>query len=113
MPRRAATLLLVLAIALSGLASASCANALCAQMRCCPIEGLHAPRNCCGASVAPAAPAGTAALERAPQTPPLTALPAVALPPAMRVANHAVAVVPSRGVGPPASLLRQHTSLLI
>jgi hypothetical protein len=118
MLRRVSTLVLVLAIALGGMVSAACASAHCAQMtrarmRCCPTEGLRAARSCCGNSIAPAAPASAATLERAPLAPPLAALPALLTPVASPLAARAIAPVRLGGTGPPTSLIRLHTSLLL
>lgn len=116
MLRRVGTLLLVVAIALGGMVSSACASAHCAKMtrarmRCCPTEGLRAARTCCGGAIAPATIADAAALERAPQMPPLAALPvptAVTAPPTTTAAPIRV-----QALGPPTSLVDRHTSLLL
>src|SRR5215475_5990124 len=104
MLRRVATLMLVVALALGGLVSSACASAHCAQMtrarmRCCPTDGLHAPRSCCDHVIAPAAPANEATLERAPQAPPLAALPALLPVMVAPIAGHTVAPVRTAATG--------------
>jgi len=117
MLRRLATALLVVAVALGGLTSAACASGACqlsaARMKCCPGEGLRADRRCCDSTIATAAPQAAAAFERAPQVPPLAALPALMMPAAPRLPGRAVGTVPVGGTGPPGSLIAQHTSLLV
>ncbi|HSP98763.1 MAG TPA: hypothetical protein VL049_16190 [Candidatus Dormibacteraeota bacterium] len=118
MLRRVATLLLVVAIALGGMVSSACASASCAQMtrsrmHCCPVDGLHAARRCCEGRIAPADPSAAAAFDRVPQAPQLAALPAFAPAVAALVVSDPVAAVPFHGLGPPSSLIRQRTSLLL
>ena len=118
MLRRLATALLVIAVALGGLTSVACASGTCAQvsgarMKCCAGEGLRADRNCCGSTIAAAAPQSAAAFERVPQVAPLAALPALLLPAAPSLPGRTVAAVPARGLGPPRSLIALHTSLLL
>ena len=118
MVRRIATVLLVFAVALGGLVSTACANATCAQMtrarmRCCPTDGLQQARNCCDTSVGKATPAPPAALERTPEAPAPMVLPVILAVAAAPAANAPPAAVPHAGLGPPDSLLRQHTSLLL
>ena len=118
MLRRLATLLLVVAIALGGMVSSVCASASCAQMtrarmRCCPVDGLHAARSCCEGRIAPAAPSAAAAFERAPQAPQPVALPALVPALATLLVSDPVTATPFHGLGPPSSLIRQRTSLLL
>lgn len=118
MPRWIATLLLAAAVTLGGMTSSACAGSQCAQMtrarmRCCPTDGLRAERACCSRSIAAAAPAAAATLERAPQAPALALLsalrPAIAAPGARRP----LAPVRTAATGPPTSLVGHHTSLLL
>ena len=118
MLRRIATLLLVVAIALGGMVSSACAKAHCAaltraRMHCCPTDGLRAERSCCGKTIEPAAPASAATLERAPQAPPLAALPALLPMVATSYASRGIAPVRTAATGPPTSLVGHHTSLLL
>jgi len=98
--------------------SSACARAGCAQMtrtrmHCCPVDGLHAPRSCCQGRIAPAAPFAAAAFERAPQAPQPVALPALVPAVATLIVSAPVAAAPFHGLGPPNSLIRQRTSLLL
>lgn len=118
MLRRVASVVLVVAVALGGLVSTACANATCAQMtrarmRCCPTEGLQRDRNCCDTTVGKAAPAPPAALERAPEAPAPMVLPLVLAAASAPVLHRPLTTEPHPGLGPPHSLLRQHTSLLL
>ena len=118
MLRRIATVLLVVTVALGGLVSNACANATCAQMtrarmRCCPTDGLQQARNCCDTSVGKATPAPPAALERAPEAPAPMVLPVILAVSSTAVFSAPRPTIAPAGIGPPDSLLRQYTSLLL
>lgn len=118
MLRRLGTALLVVALACGGLVSSACGATSCAQMtrarmRCCPVDGIQQARSCCAGHLGKAAPAAAAALERAPQAPAPLALPARVPATTAVVISASPRAVPPPGSGPPDSLLRQHTSLLL
>jgi hypothetical protein len=119
MVRRLGMVLLAATLALGGLASTACARASCAQMtrarmRCCPVQGVHQARHCCDGRLNQAVPVPDGALERAPQAPAPLALPVrMPVPAGVLAAHAAVPVLAPPGLGPPESLLHQHTSLLL
>lgn len=118
MLRRVGTALLVVVIALGGLMSSACATTSCAQMtrarmRCCPVDGIQQARSCCDGRLGKAAPAPAAALERAPQAPLPLALPARLPATTAALLSAPLTAAPPPGIGPPDSLLRQHTCLLL
>lgn len=116
MVRRLATLLLVVAVFCGGLASSACATGGCGQfasrMKCCAGEGLRADRSCCNPELSSAPTQSPAALERAPQVGSPAILPVLHLPALAAPLARPLAFAAPRSLGPPASLLAQHTALL-
>jgi hypothetical protein len=116
MLRRLATLFLVLAVFCGGLASTACATGGCGQfgaprMKCCAGEGLRADRSCCNPELSSAPAQVPGALERAPQLGSPAILPVQHLSALAAPVARPLAILAPRSLGPPASLLAQHTAL--
>lgn len=118
MVRRLATLLLTAVLAFAGLAVGPCPDGRCAMSQagakdCCPRDGWTKPSCCPPAeqvgqrSVPPAAERPAPALA-------VAAAPAMAMTPVLLVPVQALTAPPDvAGPAPPATLIAQHTSLLL